>query len=154
MSEKKYAVPEGMLQAAYQASKGHDWIPNPHDPTHSDNQCRQCGAIDCSSAGEIVCPRSHSEKSLLLLTLEAAIRWQAENPQVPSADWALARFESRDLHGRPEWTIRGAATDWLREMYLATELEVPEAVKDLLTTSEHKENARGGPAWRADKHDK
>jgi hypothetical protein len=39
------------------SSESHKWIPNPHDPTHSDNQCTVCGAIDCSSAGECPCPR-------------------------------------------------------------------------------------------------
>ena len=34
----------------------HFFIPNPHDPTRSDNQCVLCGAIDTSSAGEVDCP--------------------------------------------------------------------------------------------------
>jgi hypothetical protein len=81
--------------------------------------------------------------------LEAALRWLAENPIVPTAeDWAdchqSLRPGGRRGDGGWQWLVRNAgdgpalAAEWQRRMFLATKLvpEAPEEIKDLLVPQE------------------
>ena len=64
--------------------------------------------------------------------LEAFIRWQSENPQVPTTEW-LDEF-NRVGEIKPFKDFRGAMiAAWIGRMYLAEpEPEVPKEIKDLL----------------------
>ena len=73
-----------------------------------------------------------SEVYLLYEVLEAFIRWQSENPQVPTTEW-LDEF-NRVGEIKPFKDFRGAMiAAWIGRMYLAEpEPEVPKEIKDLL----------------------
>lgn len=124
MSEEQYVVPDGMLKAASNVIKtSHSWIPNPHGGI--DRQCIKCGAIDFSSAGESLCsgiPPWRLEK-----LLEAAIRWQAENPRVPTPQQKLEMAFRGPLND-----VHFLCAEWQRRMYLAPEPKAPEEIQDLL----------------------
>jgi len=113
MSEKKYVLPNGMERAAWDAMDAHAKV---HGP-----------AVGCVLG------------SMCSLTagLEAAIRWQAENPAVPTPE------QGREI--RAVWDhvdrlkdasvcdfVETICREWQRRMYLAPEPEVPEAVEDLM----------------------
>ena len=72
-----------------------------------------------------------SEVYLLYEVLEAFIRWQSENPQVPTTEW-LDEF-NRVGEIKPFKDFRGAMiAAWIGRMYLAEpEPEVPE-IEDIL----------------------
>jgi len=91
MSEKKYVVPEGMLDAALVASE---------NPPYG-----------------------------LGAALEAAIRWQSENPIEPTPE----QCERIAAERKRTWTTATPqfCADWISRMYLA-ELKVPEAIQDLM----------------------
>lgn len=77
----------------------------------------------------------------MIAPLEAALRWQSENPQTPDEKWLVA-YANTFKGGFPiieaQWTLRYKAFiyEWIaRGMYVAPELEVPEVpeeIKDLL----------------------
>jgi hypothetical protein len=110
MSEKRYVVPEGMLKAVMRQLN-----PNP--------------SVVASSEAVAVYMDS------LRGSLEAALRWLAENPIVPTEAQLLKMQRERGLvpNGALDWTQ--AETDWLiewqRRMFLAPEPEYP-AINDLL----------------------
>ena len=99
MSDKKYVVPDGMLEAVNGA-----WD--------------RFGGIGLNNR--------------IKVALEAAIRWQSENPVVPTGEQIRHIFG--DYIGKPmtSWSLPSALATWQAFMYLAPEPEVPEAVKDLL----------------------
>jgi hypothetical protein len=67
------------------------------------------------------------------IALEAALRWLAENPIVPTDMQCEAMYTSslNDRRGSTGY-VREFSVEWQRRMFLAPEPEVPEAVKDLL----------------------
>ena len=80
------------------------------------------------------------DKQTTTVAIEAFIRWQSENPQVPTDEQcdeliSLIGATGRSLVCYPSRIDRGQArtmlTEWQRRMYLA-EPEVPEEIKDLL----------------------
>lgn len=99
MSEKKYMVPEGMLQAVYKEK------------------------YPCSVRS------SEMEKHL-----EAALRWLAENPSIPSADWVHEKVTSIHDSLLIQTIIVRMIAEWQREMFLAAEPEYPADVLELLRT--------------------
>ena len=104
MSEKRYAVPEGMLKAA----------------------------IDARYTGKPIPDLIHVDQVRVIL--EAAVRWQSENPRVPTF------AQCRDMWAEASMQEDGTETSaviakWIRRMYLAPEPEVPEKIKDLLCGS-------------------
>ena len=61
--------------------------------------------------------------------VEAAIRWQSENPPVMSRGQQVEVLKEADgIKG----SVSDIATSWIRRMYRAPELVVPEEIKDLL----------------------
>jgi hypothetical protein len=109
--EKKYVVPEGMLQCAVEAMK---------EPGGS---------------------KFRSTEQWAATGLEAAIRWLAENPIVPTKE----QIDQIDyfLDGEPNF-VESHAVEWQRRMFLAPEPEAPDAVKDL-----YDEAPPGGTAQKA-----
>lgn len=106
MTEKKYVVPYGMLRAAADA----DMLSIEHSP--------------------------ESELAPIRLHLEAALRWLAENPIVPtSQDQAdlLSTWRRNDKAcGYPTNGVAEMTAEWQRRMFLAPDPVVPEEIKDLL----------------------
>ena len=110
----KYLVPEEGLKAAVEAMKG------PSGPKfRSTEEWASCG-------------------------IEAFIRWQSENPIVPSEDEQLpplsyktdsSEWIGKDADHEREKSYREGLcmclAEWQRRMYLVPEPEVPEAVKGL-----------------------
>ena len=66
----------------------------------------------------------------LLVPLEAALRWQSENPPVPTDEQAKELWHRPRVLGNSEPFAKVITRDWIRMMY--AEPEVPEAVRDLL----------------------
>ena len=69
--------------------------------------------------------------------LEKALRWLSENPIVPTqkqADelWKIAIEQNPDKNETTH-AAKNMVIEWQRRMFVAPELEVPEAVKDLLS---------------------
>lgn len=92
MSKKRYVVPEGMLKEFYVG--------------YNEPEPAECVTSEWSPA---------------LAGLEAAIRWQSENPVVPSDEWVLeamckARSTSSTLDSAKQMFV-----EWQRRMYLAPE---------------------------------
>ncbi len=102
----KIKVPEGMLEAAEKAA----------------NDSRGVGPEDLGVD--------------VLKTLEAALRWLAENPVEPSDD-QTAKLKLDYMmaeHNHPQ-LVKFSAVEWQRRMFLAPEPEVPEvpeAITDLI----------------------
>jgi hypothetical protein len=71
--------------------------------------------------------------------LEAALRWLAENPIVPSDEDIESMREEAAL-------ARHFAVEWQRRMFLAPEPEVLEEIKDLLWDEALADDA--GPRWK------
>lgn len=103
MSGKRFAIPEGMLEAA---------------------------AEKADVSGLLAIDR-------LEVILEAAVRWLAENPVVPTESQGR-ELDDAWLRNKtsPESTFSHATTfgavEWQRRMFLAPEPEVPEEVRDLI----------------------
>ena len=100
MSENRYVVPDGMLEAA-------------------ENSMPKDAPWEAFSINGI---------------LEAALRWLAENPMVPTS---RQYHEDMDFESSTETdptyeTACSVIAKWQRLCFLAPEPEVPEAVKDLL----------------------
>ena len=68
------------------------------------------------------------------VALEAAVRWLAENPVLPT-DEQIRELFSLTNHKVDCASYREREYEWQRRMFLAPEPEVPEAVKDLLWDS-------------------
>jgi hypothetical protein len=65
--------------------------------------------------------------------LEAALRWLAENPIVPTTEQVLAvRRACGETHTALTEKAKPLFAEWQRRMFLAPEPEVPEEIKDLL----------------------
>lgn len=106
MDEKKYVAPEGMLKAVDDALNA--------DNIHLD----WSGPSDCVRLPGVAC--------------EAAIRWLAENPIVPTFDVTQAYFDSLPADLPAKAAMARWAIEWQRRCFLAPEPGIPEAVKDLL----------------------
>ena len=68
--------------------------------------------------------------------LEAALRWQAENPIVPThaeVERILEMVQFQGLRGTSLDRLQDFVAMWQRRMYLAPEPEVSEGIKDLLS---------------------
>ena len=114
MSEKRYVFPEGMLRAAWEAMDKHA------------NWHKFAGCIPGSMCS-------------LTDGLEAAVRWLAENPIVPTAKQSAELEHLCRLNDEP--TCSDATfycAEWQRLCFLAPEPEVTEAVKDLLSKYQSK----------------
>jgi len=106
MSEKKYVIPEGMLNVAiFALASNWDFFDTKH----------------CTER-----------------VLEAAVCWLAENPIVPTMRQAdeilspLCGIPSNRVSGRLSNAAVEVAVEWQRRMFLASEPEIPEAVKDMM----------------------
>ena len=105
MSEPKYVVPEGMLKAVQ-------------------DKIRQ----------EITQGPSNSQDYFVTI-IEAALRWQSENPPVPTDAQLDALMEEFVEQCTETCSNRYIPVEWIRRMYLVPEPEEPEsvdAVKDLM----------------------
>ena len=106
MSEKRYMVPEGMLKAAV-AGLIHCWDRIPKSTDYSSKQ------VQLSTAA-----------------CEAAIRWLAENPIVPTYEQMQDVDEVTDgiapSTGDGYAKTRARCVEFQRRMFLAPEPEVPE----------------------------
>jgi hypothetical protein len=76
------------------------------------------------------------EGFLIYPALEAALRWQSENLQVPTAEQARELFSVVDHPvgaSGDGWNkvVSDIAVEWQRRMYLAPEPEVPDEIKDI-----------------------
>lgn len=104
MIEKKYVVPEGMLKVFGEA----------YDHQKGLGANRE----GCEKAG-----------------MEAALGWLAENPIVPTEAQLTEMLATRIGFGfEPVDWMRWGAAQFQRRMFLAPEPEVPEEIKDLLST--------------------
>ena len=99
VSERKYVVPDGMLEAAVDA------------------------AVKFSGANTIqASPRVKAEiEESFRVAIEAAIRWLSENPIVPTDKQYYALCEAQ-----PNNVLR--VVEWTRRMFLAPEPEAPKDV--------------------------
>jgi len=115
MSEPKYKVPDGMLEAARMVHRGPAIF-----------------TVSPTTVREIV---------------EAALRWLAENPIVPTEQqeralddaWMRSKRDTLDMAHKFAHASAFGAVEWQRRMFLAPEpevLKVPEKIKDLLLTVE------------------
>jgi hypothetical protein len=103
MAEKKYAVPDGMLKAATLGA---------------------CEGMFLSQVHQVLL---NTER-----ILEAAIRWQSENPQAPT-DEQMKKMKS-DIRYRVgvHFDDLKLVKEWQRRMYLAPEPEVPEETPEII----------------------
>jgi len=113
MTEPKIKVPEGMLAAV--------------DEAIGKARARSVERL-ASRAGELW------PNDLKQVTLEAALRWLAQNPIVPTLDeWedCFRAIPDESYPSSVEVEIAQCA-EWQRRMFFVSEPEVPEAIKDLL----------------------
>jgi len=102
--EKKIVVPEGMLKAATEKA----FYPG-----------RYYTPGDIESITKI---------------LETALRWLSQNPIVPDEKQTLAMVKGKEGFPFDSWEwVRWGACEWQRRMFDASEPEIPEEIKDLLT---------------------
>jgi len=99
VSEKKIVVPEGMVQAAYNAQLATD------PPSFSWNE-----------ADELT-RRFYSR------ILEAALRWQNSNGPVPTGEWIKDELKKDSHIPNPEAIVQRIISRWIRGMYDAPEPE-------------------------------
>ena len=76
-------------------------------------------------------PCTGDERHRTLDRLEAFIRWQSENPVVPTEKQALDMYTDFPIGSGIKCAVSGAV-EWQRWMYLVPEPEVPETLKDCL----------------------
>ena len=110
MSDKKYVVSEGGLDAAKQVLRDKFAF------VERDNS---------------------TLREYLKTSLEAVIRWKSENPKVFSDEWIVQLVKDAgcaDLLGANQFVLgmHQILDLFQRRMYLAPEPEVPEEIKDLL----------------------
>lgn len=117
MSEKRYNVPDGMMKAAISR---HDAI----------------------FPGFV---RSHRDIDGISAIVEAVLRYQAENPAVPTNEQAarLTEIYSDTLEPHSE-RLKIVVKEWQRRAYLVVEPEIPEAIKDLLDPVDQEMNQHVG----------
>lgn len=118
MSETKIKVPEGMLEAAVDAS-----------------MLRWEDANDGYRKSSMGVEAEKQLRRNLPAVIEAALLWQQENAPVPTED-QLGDLQNK-YHALPEqgagvvWPI-WICGEWIRRMYDAPQPEVPSEIKDLL----------------------
>ena len=100
MSETKYVVPEGGLNAAWQAV-----------------------AAKMKERVEAVGKSSVAELHVARIALEAFIRWQSENPREPTEEQTRSLYASARGAVSPYWVAHDSAVEWQRRMYIASESE-------------------------------
>jgi hypothetical protein len=107
--ERKIVVPFGMLAAAVDAM---------NEPSGT---------------------KFRSTKQWASIGLEAALRWMAENPIVPTDEQKIQMLNHLSPSGVDKWDhimweefICASAVEWQRQMFLAPQSEGPEAIRDLL----------------------
>jgi hypothetical protein len=108
VSEKKYVVPQGMLDAAVSAAYEHN-----------------AGTEESSTRpGKVRDDIRASVQS----SLEAALKWQAENLQIPTPRQTEEILKTLDWKGHrvcsdpPHWVVAGVVAEWHRHMYLEPEI--------------------------------
>lgn len=125
----KYKIPDGMVKEAL-------------------NEFFKAASLNGLSA-----PLTDGQR--LLYALEAALRWMAENPIVPTDEQALALYHFAykypgKNYGKYPSTYEGYAQciteEWQRRMFLESEPEVPEEIKEV--ADEMLRNALGEQAER------
>lgn len=72
------------------------------------------------------------ELSVSRISVEAALQWLAENPVVPTDEQEESLRNACFRVVGPTRFVRNVAVEWQRRMFLASEPEVPEEIKDLL----------------------
>lgn len=110
MSEKRIVVPEGMLKVAIDAA------------------VKSSGASTIQASSRV---KAEIEKSFHS-ALEAALRWQSENPVVPPEQFIHGHIRKGNGCWLSTTDCIAAIKEWQRRMYLAPESEVPEGIKDML----------------------
>jgi len=92
------------------------------------------GMLNAVTNSRIMIPGMHAPwaEEICLQILEVALRWQRENPPVPSLEQWASCLEDYTYGMVTEKMGAVAASEWVRRMYDASEPEVPEAIKDLL----------------------
>lgn len=80
----------------------------------------------------------HILKNQLPVALEAALRWLSENPIVPTNEQTQGVCDSIFVGPENLLDPRDAMVEWQRRMrmFLATEPEIPEEIKDLLSLTD------------------
>jgi hypothetical protein len=76
---------------------------------------------------------AYKEAGGFLAGLEAAMRWLAENPIVPTEEQIL--LDAVPSLGSARRDIQHHIAAWQRRMFLSPEPEIPEAVKGLMFSS-------------------
>jgi hypothetical protein len=76
-------------------------------------------------------------KQVVAVAVHAFIRWQAENPIIPTHEQAIHLceiFEDESGSRRPDYcdSVRAVAIEWQRRMYLAPEPEAPQVASEVL----------------------
>jgi hypothetical protein len=76
-------------------------------------------------------PAVYGGEAALNAGLEAALRWQAENPRVPTL--AETEVMRRQFHctDKPLQVYQNVAVEWQLRMYRAPEPQMPAAIKDM-----------------------
>ena len=96
------------------------------------------GMLNAVTNSRIMIPGMHAPwaEDIVLQILEVALRWQRDNPPVPTME-QINSIRQVNLNGpdediyKPQFYCR----EWMRRMYDAPEPEVPEEIKDLLHTT-------------------
>ena len=90
-------------------------------------------ALEAWSVGYEGSPTLPMEKRIPTI-IEAFIRWQSENPQVPNHEQTIALCKVYETQTERNYcqSVRDVAVEWVRRMYIAPEPDMPEAIKDLL----------------------
>ena len=106
MTNKKYVVPEGMLQAATQAYN--------------------------SKTAELGY-KYYVDRYVVEEIVRAAVRWLAENPIVPTNEQVEAIHVEQYDSTEDFLTVskKNMAVEWQRQMFLSPKSRIPEAVEDL-----------------------
>ncbi len=69
---------------------------------------------------------------VIYLGVEAVIRWLAENAPIPTDSQAIDIYRAcHDATTMGVYEVKAICSMWVREMFLAPEPEVPEAIKDM-----------------------
>lgn len=109
MSENNYVVPDGMINAAWEAVAA---------------KMKEC--VEEGSGNRV------AELHIARISLEAAVRWISENPPVPTSEQALAievSYPTR-IHSPSRTKF---AEEWIRRMFLATkEKPIPDGIVEYL----------------------
>ena len=91
MSEKRYVVPEGMLTET------------------------EVAIVNSITSGH------NKSWEMAKVALEAALRWQSENPIVPTDEQIDGMSVGNFSHGAGRRAVKRGAVEWQRRMYLAPE---------------------------------